>query len=65
MFKLRTLALAAVIGFGAWALAAVIGLGALAIASNGLTAGPNAQTVAAPQVDTVDLNLPVEPVPAI
>jgi hypothetical protein len=66
MLNLKTIAFTALIGLGAWALAATIGLGALAVASAGTE--PIAQSLAAPQIDTVGLmskagNLPVEIAP--
>ena len=70
MLNLKTLAFTAMIGLGAWALAATIGLGALAIASDGTQTEPNAQSVAVPQIGTVNLmskarSLPVDVAPAI
>ena len=64
MFKLKTIALAAIIGFGAWAVAATIGLGILANASIVGPAAPTASGIAAPPIGTIDLtakarNLPI------
>jgi hypothetical protein len=69
MLNLKTLAFTAMIGLGAWALAATIGLGALAVASSVTPVDPNAQSIGARQIDTVDLmskagNLPVDVAPA-
>ena len=69
MFNIKTIAFATVIALGAWAFAAMVGFGALAIASSGATVGPNAPSIAAPQIDTINLmakagNLPVEVAPA-
>jgi hypothetical protein len=65
MLNIKTIAFSAMFALGAWAVAALVGFGALAIASNEV---PMAQSIAAPQIDTVSLmakagDLPVEIAP--